>query len=122
MNPNLRYFLSIFTWEAATDVSRAIHSTVSIRSTRRRSTGVDRLGRDDDVRCEGTLDKWVSQVTLVTLTDWIVVRHCALGVDTTSTRAGINTLGVDTGKLLGTVVTQQTFRPACVHIRNQHFI
>ena len=48
----------------------------------------------------------------MTFTHGVVVGHGTLGVDTTEPGTGVDTLGVDTGSVLGTVVAQQTLRLA----------
>ena len=48
----------------------------------------------------------------MTFTHGVVVGHGTLGVDTTEPGTGVDTLGVYTGSVLGTVVAQQTLRLA----------
>ena len=38
-----------------------------------------------------------------------MILDCAVGIDTTGSRTRIKTLGVDTGKVGGTVITEETF-------------
>ena len=46
----------------------------------------------------------------MTLAHGVVVGHSTLGINATQAGAGVDTLGVDTGPVLGTVVAQQTLR------------
>ena len=84
--------------------------TFCIGSTRRWQTWINRLRWGDESRVQGTLDKWIPMVTLMTFADRIVVENSALSIDTTGARTGIKTLSVDTGKRQRTVIVEQTLR------------
>lgn len=98
--------------QTGTDGVVAVNSAVGVGSTGGGSAGVHWLGHRSSLGCEGTLDEGVSDVALVTFTDGVVVGHSTAGVDTTGAGAGVDTLGVDTGLVLGTVIAQQTLRSA----------
>ena len=49
-------------------------------------------------------------VSLMTFADRVVVEDSALRIDTTGARTWIKTLGANTGKVLRTVIVEQTFR------------
>ena len=104
------FLCEVFTWQTGTDGVVAVHSAVGVGSTGGRSAGIHWLQDRSPLGCEGTLDEGVSHVALVTFTDGVVVGHSTAGVDTTGAGAGVETLGVDTGLVLGTVVAQQTLR------------
>ena len=49
-------------------------------------------------------------MSLVTPAHGVVVLDGAVGVDSTSARAGVDTLAVDAGQLGGTVIAEETLR------------
>ena len=84
--------------------------TFSIGSTWRWQTWVYRFWWRDEPRIQRTLNKWISMVSLMTFADRVVVEDSALRIDTTGARTWIKTLGANTGKVLRTVIVEQTLR------------
>ena len=76
---------------------------LSIDATRTGATWVNDLRR----RCGGggsvAAGEWVSNVSLVTDTQRHMISDTAVGIDTTEAGAGVLTLSVDAGPVLGTL-------------------
>jgi len=81
---------------------------VGIRSTRGRLAGVNRLHRVHYSRDKGTLSKGISSVAFVTSTYGVMVGHGTISVNAAGAGARINTLSINAGLVIWTVIVQET--------------
>ena len=97
---------------AGADTDSVTFSELTVGSAGVRITGVVLLRDGDPGGDESTLSDRVSRVSQETGADGLVTVGVADSVDATDSRAGVDTLVVDTGPVGGTVTVQDTLRSA----------
>ena len=95
--------------EASTYRPAILFSTVCIWTTGRWLAWVNGLCWADHLGDGRALGEWVSCVSRMAGADGVVVGDGAIGIDTTGSRAGVDTFCADTGLVIRAIVIEKTF-------------